>query len=119
MDFETRDRYRSAVEEIARTNGVSEGDLARAAIQLAVEAAKGEPLDSRFGHVGYYLIGDGRGTLIDAVGGKETARQSRLNWISRRATAIYLSSVGILTAGQVAIVLGLGLMADGSSRSKL
>src|SRR5581483_5386694 len=48
MDFATRDRYRHAVEAIAKASPMSEGDVARAAIALARRA-----------HVGFYLIGEG------------------------------------------------------------
>ena len=114
MDFETRDRYRSAVEEIARTNSISEGEVARAAIHLASRPARDETAGGPQRHVGYFLIDDGRGALIDEVGGMESTRQSRLRWITRHATSIYLSTVGILTAGLVTILLGLGAMVDAS-----
>ncbi|MCX5886760.1 MAG: cyclic beta 1-2 glucan synthetase, partial [Proteobacteria bacterium] len=39
MDFATRDRYRHAVEKIAKSSGRSETEVARQAIQLAGEAA--------------------------------------------------------------------------------
>ena len=37
MDFETRDRYRHVVEEIAKKGGLSEGDVAKKAVELADE----------------------------------------------------------------------------------
>ena len=46
MDFSTRDRYRHAVESLARHSRLSEADLAQRAIQLAAEGArqKGVPV---------------------------------------------------------------------------
>ena len=40
MDFATRDRYRHVVEEIAKGSRLSEGEVARKAIQLAHEARR-------------------------------------------------------------------------------
>ena len=54
MDFATRDRYRHVVEAIARRSAVPEDDVARAAIRLAGER------HGRAGHVGYFLIEQGR-----------------------------------------------------------
>jgi hypothetical protein len=71
MDFQTRNRYRHAVEAIAKRSKVSEFDVAFRAIQLA----ENEPADnpsSRMRHVGYYLIDQGRPALERLV-------QMRLN----------------------------------------
>jgi cyclic beta-1,2-glucan glucanotransferase len=68
MDFATRDRYRHAVEEIAKRTTLDESEVARTAIRLAARptggidggAVKGE---TRTSHVGYYLIDHGRPAL--------------------------------------------------------
>ena len=63
MDFATRDRYRHVVEAIAKGSPLSEGEVARKAIQLAHEAAAGvagrNGDDDRAAHVGFYLIDKG------------------------------------------------------------
>jgi len=59
MDFATRDRYRHVVEKMAKSSQLSEGDVARKAIQLAHEAAAGKHGDGRAAHVGFYLIDKG------------------------------------------------------------
>ena len=60
MDFATRDRYRHVVEKIAKSSPLSEGDVARKAIQLAREALRtGKGGDDRAAHVGFYLIDKG------------------------------------------------------------
>lgn len=64
------------------------------AVRLASQAARDETLDSRHRHMGYYLIDDGRGKLIDAVGGTETDRHSRLRWIYRHDSSLYLAFIG-------------------------
>ncbi|MEW6584095.1 MAG: glucoamylase family protein, partial [Nitrospirota bacterium] len=59
MDFSTRDRYRHVVEKIAKSSQLSEGEVARKAIQLAHDAAAGKGGDDRTAHVGFYLIDKG------------------------------------------------------------
>jgi len=62
MDFATRDRYRHAVEGIARRSQLTEYDVARKAVQLAEKHAREAPAD-RTAHVGYFLVDRGRSTL--------------------------------------------------------
>ena len=62
MDFATRDRYRHAVEGIARRSQLTEYDVARKAVQLAEKQAREKP-DDRAAHVGYYLVDRGRPVL--------------------------------------------------------
>ena len=68
MDFATRDRYRHVVERTAKASRLSEGEVARKAIQLAHEGAasaaakagtQGGAGGDRTSHVGYYLIDKG------------------------------------------------------------
>ncbi|WP_373492156.1 GH36-type glycosyl hydrolase domain-containing protein [Parasphingorhabdus sp.] len=56
MDFETRDRYRRAIEILSTYSGTSEADLAASVVKRA-NAASGNHGDD---HVGYWLIGPGR-----------------------------------------------------------
>ena len=60
QDFATRDRYRRAVEKVARRSGVPEAVVARRAVELASKGLAESPLK---GHVGYYLINQGRPAL--------------------------------------------------------
>lgn len=55
MSFETRNRYRTAVERLARRSDISEPELARTAVQMSA----GAPAGSTTSHVGYWLIGPG------------------------------------------------------------
>lgn len=66
MDFQTRNRYRHAVEAIAKRSELSEFDVAFRAIQLAEnEPATSTNLHMR--HVGYYLVDKGRPVLEKLV----------------------------------------------------
>nr|WP_319540445.1 glucoamylase family protein [uncultured Methanospirillum sp.] len=67
MDFETRDRYRHVVEEIARNGGISEDLVAEKAVELASLARSRDKQNGRESHLGYYLIDDGREALENAL----------------------------------------------------
>src|SRR5450830_1880490 len=64
MDFATRDRYRHAVEDLARGSGLTEVEVARRAAEMAAAAPSAddtEPsLTARRRDPGYYLVSDGR-----------------------------------------------------------
>ncbi|MEX2528579.1 MAG: glucoamylase family protein [Gemmatimonadota bacterium] len=92
MDFRTRDRYRREVEGMARRLGRDEGQVA----QNALELARGQAADSREGHVGFYLVDDGRAALFTSLGGKPSWRDTpsrRRRW----AGTLYFGGIGVLT----------------------
>jgi cyclic beta-1,2-glucan synthetase len=97
MDFATRDRYRHVVEKIAKRSPLSEGEVARRAIQLSREAAASQGLQDRTAHVGFYLIDKGRSQLER----KAEARVSTLEIIHRRVNRfpllLYLSPILLMT----------------------
>jgi len=68
MDFTTRDRYRHAIEKIAKRSRLHEADVARKAILLAGEGAAGNGPDDRAAHVGFYLIDKGLPRMERAAG---------------------------------------------------
>jgi cyclic beta-1,2-glucan synthetase len=114
MDFATRDRYRHATEEIARQGCLSEGEVARQAVDRARAAAP----DSRAGHVGFHLVDAGRGTL-------EAASGVRIGWWQRMGRAaermplpLYLGAIALITAaataGLLTFALDAGLTGQGS-----
>ena len=57
MDFATRDAYRHVVERVARHSRLTELEVVQFALDLARPHAGS---DGRLGHVGYYLLDDGR-----------------------------------------------------------
>ena len=59
MDFATRDRYRHAVERLAKTSDASEPAVADAALKLARESAARPSGDDPAAHVGFHLIDKG------------------------------------------------------------
>ena len=60
MDFATRDRYRHAVEFLARHSQLSEAEVAQRAIQLAADSARQNGPRDRTAHVGFHLIDKGQ-----------------------------------------------------------
>ena len=82
MDFATRDRYRHAVEGIARRSHLTEYDVARKAVQLAESHAREKP-DDRAAHVGYYLVDRGR-PVLERVAEMRLSRAVVLDKLRRR-----------------------------------
>jgi cyclic beta-1,2-glucan synthetase len=98
MDFATRDRYRHAVEKIAKNGGLSEGEVARQVIQLAREGATDKGGDDRAAHVGFYLIDQGLPQL-ERLAQVRLSTVAVLQRISRRFPLFaYLGAITLLTA---------------------
>ena len=137
MDFATRNRYRTAVEMIARRTGRSEEEVAEQAVARARDAVATTATPLRESHVGYWLIDAGRDILFDKLCGRssahlpwrwcvETARQTRLGFLL--ATIVVLAAIAaggffwtagpggrtvllVVSAILVALQLGVGLAA--------
>jgi len=103
MDFATRDRYRHAIEELARGSGHTEIEVAQSAIDSARGAASEVPNGDgararREHHPGYYLISEGRHSLEEQLGFRAPVR----DWIARANAAAgimgYLGTIAMVTA---------------------
>ncbi|MCJ7557613.1 MAG: cellobiose phosphorylase, partial [Gammaproteobacteria bacterium] len=134
MDFETRDRYRKAVEVIANHGQGDELAVARGALSLARAGAdqltphpaptpqESPDLDrhkdlkdqsngwdgfrSQPGaHIGYYLVGQGRLVLEQAVGYTPKGRLRLERFIRSNPTQLYLGSIACLSLGLMIIPL--------------
>ena len=100
MNFATRDRYRHAIEDLARGSRLSELEVARR--RSPSEAPRGAhesgaPAGGRAEDPGYYLISKGRGLLEKEIGFRVPLRH-RLIRAYVGATPGYLGTIGILTA---------------------
>jgi cyclic beta-1,2-glucan synthetase len=134
MDFETRDRYRKAVEEIANYGQGDELAVARSAVSLA-HAGVGQltlhpalinqesPDPDRHkdlkdqpegwdgfrsqpdAHIGYYLLGQGRPALELAAGYTPKAWRRLERFIRSHPTPLYLGSIACLSLGLMIIPL--------------
>jgi len=104
MDFPTRDRYRRAIEDLARGSAHSEIEVVRAAIQIAsrVEGGVQTALDRRR-DPGFYLIGQGRRAFEKKLGFHAPLR----DWLVRAGAAAgvfgYLAAVALAAAALLAL----------------
>ncbi len=108
QDFATRDRYRHAIEDLARGSTCSELEVTRAAIDLARTVAQQSGSSDRTAHVGYYLIDLGR-PLLERTIGCRLSWKCRIGRASRqRRLLLYLGPILMLsllsTAGAFAVV---------------
>ncbi len=112
MTFATRDRYRHAIEELARGTGSSEVEIARRVIEVAQRStgesgavANGDSARER--EPGYFLIGRGRLAFEREL----SSRATFASWLARSArragTAGYVGSIAAVSA----VILGLLLLA--------
>lgn len=112
QDFATSDRYRKAVERIARGSGADELDVARKAVELA---RAGLAPDRATGHVGYYLTGPGESELRRTFGYRPELRERLLDWANAHPSTTYFGAIGLALAMLMALVCG-GLL-DGKPAS--
>jgi cyclic beta-1,2-glucan synthetase len=101
MDFATRDRYRHAVEEIARRSLMTEEQVAAQAVELA----KAKSDDPRLGHVGYFLIGRGRRVLERAVAARSTLGQLAARCMCGFPLFLYVGSAALIASVVTGLIL--------------
>lgn len=112
MDAETKERYRKEIQQLSRRTGEPEEEVARRVVELAEKGRTAE--DPRQAHVGYYLIDCGRVDLEKAIGYKPTSRESLNRLVLKHGAAVYLGSIGILTALGVGTAIAIASAAGGS-----
>ena len=125
MDFDTRDRYRKAVEQLALGSTQNEVSVAQAAIHLAQQqpAAANHRAPSavameqwsglqrpRQTHVGYYLLGAGRATLEQQIAFQPPGGQQVRRLIKAHPTLLYLGAMTIVTMLIIAAALLYSLL---------
>lgn len=100
MDFATRDHYRHATEAIARKGRLTEGEVARKAVELARAGAaidaRGGGAD-RAGHVGYYLIDRGLPALEQAADVRVSSPEALRRAAGRIPLMMYLGAIALIT----------------------
>jgi len=139
MDFETRDRYRKAVEEISNSGHSDELAVARGAVSLAhagVDQLTSHPApasqvspdpdghkdleDQPSGwdgfrsqpdaHIGYYLLGRGRPALEQAAGYNPKGWRRLERFTRNHHVPLYLGSIACLSLGLIIIALVFAAM---------
>jgi cyclic beta-1,2-glucan synthetase len=102
MEFATCDAYRKVVESIAWSAGYAEEAVAK----LAIDLARVDMPEPRRGHVGFYLVAEGRVELERAVGYRARGIERLRRAVTRWPTLAYLvplvactlaSSAGVAT----------------------
>jgi cellobiose phosphorylase len=97
MNFGTRDRYRHAVEKIAKGSRLSEGDVASKAIQLTCKSAAVKGRDDRAAHVGFYLIDKGLPQLERAAEVRLSPIEALYRTSRRFPLLLYLGTITLMT----------------------
>ncbi len=100
MDFATRNRYRTAIEVIARRTAHTEIDVAGASLDMAVQ---GDSPHTR--EPGYWLIDEGRPALEARLGFTPSFRLRAYRAIGQLGLPGYLAAIAALSV----LILGFGL----------
>ena len=115
LDFATRDRYRKAIEDLARHSRHTELEVTSRALAATLETApepetSGAAIARREHDPGYHLIAGGRRRFETALGYRPTVagRLARLNTAS--GVGLYLGSVALVAA--LVLLLPLLLLAN-------
>ncbi len=107
MDFTTRNRYRDAIEEIARGSGRTEVEVVSAAVQMAAAVPAtgdaGQVQSDRHRDPGYFLVSDGRPALESAVGVRLSLTERLRRAFVNAAGIGYLSTIAVVTAAVLAL----------------
>jgi cyclic beta-1,2-glucan synthetase len=111
LDFVTRDRYRHAIEELARGSQHSELDVARRAVSHAqrfrgVTQTTDFLTDDRRGNLGYYLLATGRVALERDLDFRNSFTGWFLRLYVKQAALRYLCTIALVTGLILAVVLG-------------
>ncbi|MCD2450385.1 phosphorylase [Methylicorpusculum oleiharenae] len=97
MDFLTRDRYRHAIEDLARRSPHSELEIAK----KVISKINTNSVDPDFGDLrndpGYYLIGQGRNEFEQEVKFRPPLKNRILRGFIHYSGQAYLGSIGVLT----------------------
>jgi cyclic beta-1,2-glucan synthetase len=100
-DKATRDRYRHAVEALARRSKADEVAVAKHAHELCAAARDQNPDDRVRSHIGYYLVDDGRPQLERRVHYRPSLRSHIVRAVLGWPTLFYL---GILAVFSLALL---------------
>ena len=106
MDFPTRDLYRREIEDLARSSGRDESDVARRVIAAAKRANTAPPTGSaRESDPGYMLIGDGRVAFERQLGCSIPLRTKLFRLNTALGVMSYVGMIALVTAVVLAAAL--------------
>ena len=102
MDFPTRNLYRTAIEDLARSSPCSEIEIAAAAVHAASAAKVADgATDRRRADPGYYLLAAGRPALEATIGYRTPVR----HWPQRLSRAMGVQGYGAVILAVAALIL--------------
>jgi cellobiose phosphorylase len=105
MDIATRDRYRHAIEKVARRSTSDEQGVAEAALSLAKGSANGDDAPR---HVGYWLVGEGRLQLESKTGYRPSVGETFTRPALARPAFFYLGALLLFTGVTCALAALVG-----------
>ncbi len=118
MDFDTRNQYRSIIEEMARHSDLSEEAVAQKTVECARQAETEPNIfpgeTDRKGHVGFYLIDSGRPYLEAQIGYRSVPGTRLIRWILAHSKAAYLGSIAAFSFLVVSVLLAYTYLSGGS-----
>jgi len=97
MDFESRDYYRHQIEKLAASLNSTENRIAMAAVECAEEASALSDARDPICHVGYYIIGKGKGKLKEKTGYRARGLKAACEKISHHCARLYIGSIVLTT----------------------
>ena len=109
MDFQTRDRYRHVVEQLAKESSFTEHEVAQMAIQLAFENSTEKKQDKRTAHAGYYLIDDGLTQTKNLAKIKTSFLRKIKLFLARHPLSVYVIPILLITLAVSAGILQHGI----------
>ncbi|MCM3876572.1 MAG: carbohydrate-binding protein, partial [Thermoanaerobaculia bacterium] len=119
MDFESRDLYRHAVEELADPTGEAQVRVALRAVESARRAAESPRPKERVTHVGHHLVGGGRPDLETDVAFRLPLPGRVGRALFARAGAVYLTAIASLTFLGVLVAVAPLWAGDAPVRAQL
>jgi cyclic beta-1,2-glucan synthetase len=100
MDFQTRDRYRHAIEDLSERSSLSEVEVARRVVATAeAEVAVVSGVESdRVRDIGFHLIGRGRRAFEQSIGYRSSVVMLGRRLCRTAGTPLYLGGIALFTA---------------------
>lgn len=96
MDFSTRNRYRTRIEQLARRSKADELAVARCVLNLARDASKVEQASTpASGHIGYFLLGEGYRILERQIDVRPDRVSRSKRWLARHRQPLYFGCLSL------------------------
>ncbi len=119
-DFETRDRYRHAIEDIAKHSGQTDIAIAELVVARAQSTLGSIPPDAHSpeffqAHVGYWLVDEGRAAFEESVGYWPEPSKRLSRWMQRHPKTTYFGLLGTLTGLGIFLIAAMARSCGASS----